>query len=102
MLRFYVISCAILAALSLVPWGLTLLLAPDAVWAPAQPGESLTGVWLAFAMVWAYPVFVGLFGIRSWQFYRTGNYSAAAGPTTLIGLPALAMLVLFVSERAGW
>ena len=53
-------------------------------------------------MVWAYPVFVGLFGIRSWQFYRTGNYSAAAGPTTLIGLPALAMLVLFVSERAGW
>ena len=101
MLRLYVIVCGSLAALSFVPWGLAALLAPDATLAPPRPEESWTGVWLAFAVVWFYPVFVALFGMRSWRFWRTGDYSAAAGPVTLIGLPALALLGLFLAGRGG-
>jgi hypothetical protein len=101
MLRFYVIACSGLAALSLVPWTLIAVLAPDATLAPPRPEESMMGVWLAFAVVWLYPLFVGLFGMRSWRLYRAGDYGAAAGPTTLIGLPALLVLSIFLAGRGG-
>ena len=101
MLRLYVMACGALAALSLLPWGLVALLRPDAILAPTRPGESATGVMLALAIVWLYPVFVGLFGLRSWQLCRSGNYGAAAGPTTLIGLPALALVLIYLAARAG-
>ena len=101
MLRVYVIACGGLVALSLVPWGIVALLAPDATLAPARPNESMMGVWLAFAIVWSYPLIVALFGMRSWRFYRAGDYGAAAGPTTLLGLPALALLLIFLSARGG-
>lgn len=101
MLRLSVIACGCLAVLSLVPWGLAALVAPDATLAPARPDESMMGVWLASTIVWSYPLFVALFGVRSWRFYRVGDYGAAAGPTTLIGLPALALLMIFLAGRGG-
>lgn len=99
MLRLYVLVCSVVALLSLVPWSLAAMLAPGATQTLAQPGESELGVGLALALIWLYPAFLALFGVRSWRLYRARQYGAAAGPTTLIGLPAVALLIVYAIGR---
>jgi hypothetical protein len=97
MLRLYVIACSGLAALSLLIWGLIATYSLRIVFAPARPDESVMGVLIAMAIILLYPVLVIAFGIRSWRYLRLGDDVAAAGPSTLIGVSALALLVAFLS-----
>jgi hypothetical protein len=97
MLRLYVIACSGLAALSLLVWGLVATYSLRLVFAPARPDESALGVLIAMAIILLYPVLVIAFGIRSWRYLRLGDDLAAAGPSTLIGVSALALLALFAS-----
>lgn len=97
MLRLYVFACSTLAALSLLVWGLIAASSLRIVFAPARSDESVAGVVIAMAIILLYPVLVIAFGLRSWRYLRLGDDVAAAGPSTLIGVSALALLALFAS-----
>jgi hypothetical protein len=50
-------------------------------------------------LMWAYPIFLGMFAHRSWTFFREQDYENAAGPATLIAVPALLLLFYYVVFR---
>jgi hypothetical protein len=97
MLRLYVIACSGLAAVSLLVWAMIAASSMRIVLAPARPEESVVGVVIVAAITLLYPVLVIGFGMRSWRYLRLGDYAAASGPSTLIGIPALALLLILMS-----
>ena len=99
MVRTYVIGCYLFAFVSLVPWLLmAITLIPTPGTRDTTPGAATAAVIVGLLML-SYPVWLSVFGVRSWRFFREGDDLNAAGPSTLIGVPALILLLFFVAGR---
>jgi hypothetical protein len=96
MLRLYNIACYLIAAISLVPWLFI-------TWAFAS--DLFTGLvsfgWGMGTLVVAglYLVWEAVFSQRSWRYFRYGDDLNAAGPATLVGIPALLLILAFATLR---
>lgn len=101
MLQLYVFASVCLGLLSMLPWLLVAIGSPGVMLASPAPHETMTGVVIAALIVWFYPVYVWLFARRSWRLLRGGEGRGAAGPATMIALPALAVIAYVVAGQGG-
>jgi hypothetical protein len=96
MMQHYVLACMGVALLSLLPWALVALFPTGAGVGPSRGHDPLPSTLIALGIIWAYPIFLGLFAHRAWSFFREEDYENAAGPATLIAVPALLLVLYYV------